>query len=445
MLTGKADYNAAIPLLRRAIQLDPKFAMAYATLGTTYYNAGEKISSAEYTRRSYELRAHVSEWEKFYIESHYHHFVTGDLEKARQVYELWGQIYPRDAVPALNLGVVYQTLGAYDKSLTEFKEALRLGASESLNWAGVVFGYVHLNRLHEARTTAYEALNKNLDSADLRLALYQIAFLKNDISGMAQQDAWATDKPGKKEAMQFQEANTAAYFGRLGAAREASRRTTESAREAGDKEMEARSEAAAAIWEALYGNVAEARRHSNAALAVSKGRDTQYLATLALAIAGDAARAKNETEDLEKRYAEDTIARFNYVPTLKAQLALNQGNGVKAVEILSAAAAYELGISGSTSFVANGYSVYVRGQALLASGQGVRAASEFQKILDSPGVVVNEPIGALAHLGLGRANVTAGRAAEARGAYEKFIQLWKDADADVPVLKQAKAEYDRLR
>lgn len=444
MLLGKADYTAAVPLLERSIQLDPKFAMAYATLGTAHYNVGEKVLAADNTRKAYELRAHVSEWEKFYIESHYHQFVSGDLEKARQSYELWAQIYPREAVPPLNVGVIYQTLGMHEKSLAEFREALRLAPSESLNWASVVLGYLHLNRLHEARTTAYEALNKNLDSGDLRLALYQIAFLRNDLPGMAQQDAWAKGKPGKENAMQFQESNTAAYFGRIGSAREISRRAARSASEGGDREVEARCEAAAAIWEALYGNVAEARRQSNAALAASKGRDIHYLAALALAMTGDSARARTVTEDLEKLYAEDTIVRFSYVPTLKAQLTLNSGNAVKAVEILSAAAPYELGISGSTSFVANLYPVYVRGQALLTSGQGIQAAAEFQKIVDWSGVVVNEPIGALAYLGLARANVAAGRAGEARAAYEKFLDLWKSADTEIPVLKQARAEYQKV-
>src|ERR1700732_4499885 len=186
-MQGKGDFPGALPLLKRSIELDPKFAMAYAMLGTAYHNLGEKKLSAENTSKAYDLRARVSEWEKFYIESHYHHFVTGDLEKARQAYELWAQIYPREQVPPLNLGVVYQTLGQHEKSLGEFRESFRLGPSESLNIADLVEALLHLNRFDEARAAADEALSKNLDSLGLRLYLYQLAFLKGDPASMAQQ------------------------------------------------------------------------------------------------------------------------------------------------------------------------------------------------------------------------------------------------------------------
>ena len=445
-LIGKADYNAALPLLERSIQLDPKFAMAYATLGTAYHNLGEKMLAAENTRKSYELRAHVSEWEKFYIESHYHHFVTGDLEKAREAYELWAQIYPREQVPAINLGVIYQTLGQHDKSLAEYREAFRLGPTESLNFGNLVNGYVHMKRLEEARVVANEALLKNLDSADLRLGLYQIAFLKNDLAGMAQQVEWSLGKPGKESAVLALEASTAAYYGKLAAAREFDRQAAASAGRADEKEGAAGCEATAALWEALYGNAAAARQHSAVAVAASKGRDAQYVSALALAVIGDSARAEALADDLEKRYPYDTIVRFNYLPTLRAQVALHFSNGgAKAVEILVAASPYELGVSGSSTFWTNLYPVYVRGEAFLAAGQGAQAAGEFQKILDWPGVVVNEPIGALAYLGLARSLALAGKAAESRASYESFFSVWKEADGDVPILTRAKMEYAKLR
>jgi eukaryotic-like serine/threonine-protein kinase len=214
-MQGKGDYTGAIPLLRRSIELDPKFAMAYAMLGTAYHNLGEKKLSAENTSKSYDLRSRVSEWEKFYIESHYHHFVTGDMEKARQAYELWAQIYPREQVPPLNLGVIYQTLGQYEKSLSEFRESLRLSPSESLNVGNLVIALIRLNRLDEARAAADEALSKNLDSADLRLYLYQLAFLTNDLAGMAKQVSWASGKPGKENIMLYLQASSAAYSGKL--------------------------------------------------------------------------------------------------------------------------------------------------------------------------------------------------------------------------------------
>ena len=445
-MLGKADYTAAVPLFERSIQLDPNFAMAYANLGTAYHNLGEKMLASENTRKAYELRGHVSEWEKFYIESHYHHFVTGDLEKARQSYELWSQIYPREQVPPNNLGVVYQTLGQYDKSLTEFREALRLSPADSLNFGNLVLAYIHLNRLDDARTLANEALSKNLDSSDLRVSLYQLAFLKNDLPGMAQQVSWSAGKPGKENIMLYLEAGTAAYSGKLIAARELSRQASTSAARAGEKEMAAGCESAAALWEALYGNASQARQRAAGTLAQSNGRDSQFVAAFALALIGDSARAQALSDDLQNRFPQDTVVQFNYLPTLRAQLALTlPNNAAKAVDALSSATPYELGVPGSSIFWVNLYPVYVRGQAFLASREGTRAAAEFQKILDWPGVAVNEPIAALAHLGLARSYDLAGDAPKSRAAYQDFLTLWKYSDPDVPVLIAAKAEYAKLQ
>ena len=445
-MLGKADYTAAIPLFERSIQLDPNFAMAYATLGTTYHNLGEKTLAAENTRKSYELRSRVSEWEKFYIESHYYHFVTGDLEKARQVYELWAQIYPREQVTPTNLGVVFQTLGQHDKSVAQWTEAMRLSPSDSLNFANLVLGYVHLKRLDEARATAAEALSKNLDSADLRNDLYELAFLKTDVPGMTEQVSWASGKPGRESVMLSLEAATAAYQGKLTAARELSHQASGSAQRAGEKEIAAGCDAAAALWEALYGNSSQARQRAADTLTQSNGRDAQYVAALALALSGDSAHARTLADDLDKRFPEDTIVRFNYLPTLRAQLALSlPGGAAKAVEALAVASPYELGVPGSNALWTNLYPVYVRGEAFLASHQGTLAAAEFQRILDWPGVVGNEPIAALAHLGLARSYALGGDVPKSRAAYNDFLALWKDADPDVPILMQAKSEYAKLQ
>jgi tetratricopeptide (TPR) repeat protein len=444
-MLGKADYTAAIPLFERSIQLDPNFAMAYATLGTTYHNLGEKNLAAENTRKAYELRSRVSEWEKFYIESHYYHFVTGDLEKARQVYELWAQIYPREQVTPTNLGVVFQTLGQHDKSVAQWDEAMRLNRSDSLNFANVVLGYIHLKRFDEASAAAAEALSKNLDSADLRVGLYDLAFLKSDARGMAEQVSWSMGKPGKESVMLVLEASTDAYNGKLSAARELSRQASSSAQRAGEKEMAASCEAAAALWEALYGERSKAPQRAADSLAQSNGRDVQYVAALALALIGYSADARGLADDLEKRYPDDTIVRFNYLPTIRAQLALSlPGNGAKAVETLAVASPYELGVPGSNTLWTNLYPVYVRGEAFFAAHQGTLAAAEFQKILDWRGVVGNEPIAALAHLGLARSYALAGDTPKSRNAYDAFFTLWKDADPDVPVLLQAKSEYAKL-
>jgi Tfp pilus assembly protein PilF len=367
------------------------------------------------------------------------------MEKARQAYALWAQIYPREAVPPNNLGVVLQTLGQFDKSLAEFHEALRLGPSEGIHFGNLVLANIHLNRLADARTIADEALAENLDSADLRIYLYQLAFLKHDLPGMAEQVSWSSGKPGAESVMLCLEAGTAAYSGKVAAARDFSRRSVAAAGHVGEKEVAAGCEAAAALWESLYGNASAARQHASSTLAGSHGRDAQYAAALALAFIGDSARAGALGDDLEKRFPEDTLVCFNYLPALRSQLALNSpNNAAKALETLAVASPYELGIPGNTTFWPNLYPIYVRGQAFLAAHQGTQAAAEFQKILDWPGVVVNEPIGALAKLGLARAYAAQNEATKARDAYRDFLALWKDADPAVPILLTAESEYAKL-
>ena len=327
------------------------------------------------------------------------------------------------------------------KSLAEAREALRLNPANGLSYSNLVGAYLSLNRLEEARATAEEAQAKKFDSPDLRTVLYQLAFLQNDAAGMAQQVAWAAGKPGVEDVLLGYEADTAAYSGRLGEAREFSRRAVASAERAEEKEIAAGYEAEAALREALFGNPAEARQRAAAALALSNGRDVQDGAALALALAGDSARAQALADDLGKRFPEDTVVQFNYLPTLRALLALNHSDASKAIEALQVASPYELG---SVSYSAL-YPVYVRGEAYLGGHQGREAAAEFQKILDHRGIVLNEPIGALAHLQLGSAYAMQGDTAKAKAAYQDFFALWKDADPDIPILIAAKSEYAKLQ
>jgi tetratricopeptide (TPR) repeat protein len=439
-MISQGNFVAAVPLFQRAIRLDPNLAMAYASLGTTYHNLGEKELAAENTRRAFELRAKVSEREKFYIESHYHHFVTGDLEKAKQAYELWAQTYPREPVPPMNLGVVYQTLGQYEKSLLEFREALRLAPNDVLNYGNLIGVLVELNRVKEAHAAAAEAASKNLDSPDMRYALYQLAFLQSDDAGMAQQVEWSGDRPGDEAVLLYYQADTAAYSGQLNRARELSRQAITSALRAGRKERAAGCEAAVALREALFGNGAEAKRAATNALKSSNGRDVQFVAGLALAMVGDKDQAVQFADALKSRFPEDTIVQFNYLPTIYAQVALNDGDPSRAIEFLRSASPYELALAGSSSYSTYLYPVYVRGQALLAQHQGGAAASEFQKILNWPGVVSNEPIGALAHLGLARARAMNGETADARTSYNNFLSLWKNADSGFPLYSAVQAE-----
>jgi len=444
MIQRNADYAGAVPLFQHAIQLDPNFAMAHAMLGTSYHNMGEKILAAQNTRKAYELRGRVSEWEKFYIESHYYDLVTGDLEKARQTYELWAQIYPREQVPSTNMAEIFTMVGQYEKALASYKQALQY-STDSVTYANMVFANIHLNRVADAQKTAAEAQARGFDAESLHRYLYEIAFLKSDAEGMKEHVSWAMGKPGGENQMLSMEAGTAAYHGKLETARELSLKAETSAERAGEREMAAGCAAAAALWEALYGNIAKAKERVYATLARSNGRDAQYVAALALALNGDEGGARALLEDLEKRFPEDTIVRFNYVPTLRAQVALIDPNGApKAIEALAVASPYELGIPGASTFWTNLYPVYVRGEAYLAAHQGPQSAAEFQKILDWPGVAVNEPIAALAHLGQARAYVQSGDVRKAREAYDRFFALWKDADGDVPVLHEAQWEYQKL-
>jgi tetratricopeptide (TPR) repeat protein len=445
MMTARGDYTAAVQQFQQAIRLDPSFAMAHALMGTAYHNLGEKNLAAENTKKSFELRERVSEREKYYIESHYYHYVTGNLEDVRKVYELWAQTYPRDLVPPGNLGVVYQSLGQYDRALEEFHEALRLAPEDALTYGNLVISYICLNRLQEAQSIAKEAQAKNLDSIDLHLYQYELGFLNHDALEPARQVKWAMGKPGPESLLLYFEANSAAYSGQLRKSRELFRQTRSSAVRDGEKDREAGAEASEALSEALYGNIAEARKRATAASAQSIGKDGKFVAALALALAGDSSRAQAMLEDLAKNFPEDTIVQFNYLPTIRAQLALTRNDGAKALEFLEAAAPYELGLAGGTTFSTNMYPVYVRGEAYLAAHQGSQAATEFQKIVDHPGVVLNEPIGALARLGLARAFALQSDTAKAWAAYQDFLSLWKDADPDIPIFVATKSESARLQ
>jgi eukaryotic-like serine/threonine-protein kinase len=428
-----------VPLFEHALRLDPKFAMAYALLGISYANLGETRLAAENLRKAYELRERTSEPERLFIESHYHDIAVGDKEKARGEYELWVQTYPRDWVPRMELGGVYSDFGQYDKALAETIEASRLNPTSGLIYSNLVLAYLSLNRLEEGRATAQEALAKRPDSPPVRLGLYVLGFLKEDVASMAQQVAWATGKVGVEDVLLASEANTACYFGKLGDARQFSRRAVGAAERANEKETAASYEAEAAWREALLGNRAEARQRATAALAFSTGRDEQYGSTLALAAAGDA-RAQRLTDDLARRFPDDTIVQYSYLPTIRAQVALKQNEAAKAIEALQSASPYELG-----SAMFKLYPIYVRGLAYLAEKKGSEAAAEFQKIVDHRGIVQNALIGALVHLQLARAYSLQANTAKSRAAYQNFLTLWKDADADIPILIAAKAEYAKLK
>jgi eukaryotic-like serine/threonine-protein kinase len=445
MMVVKGDYLAAVPLYQKAIAADKNFAMAYASLGATYNGLGESGLAAENAKKSFDLRNQVSEQEKFYIESLYYHFVTGNLEEARRIYELWAQTYPRDYVPANNLGIIYRHLGNYEKSLTEAQERLRLDPASGAAHSNIVADYLSLNRLEEAVAMGMQTEARKLDSPFLRIYMYQAAFLQHDPAGMAEQVTWFASQPEGEDALRANEAETAAYSGLLVKAQELSRRAVTSALNAKKRETAANYEAAAALREALFGNAEEARKRASTALEMSSGRDVEFAAGLALALAPPAPRAQQLAADMAKRFPESTVVQFNYLPTLRGQLALDRKNAGEAIQELQKASPYELGLPGDGSFAPALYPIYVRGEAYLAANRGSEAEAEFQKILNHRGVVVNEPIGALAHFGLARAYAMQGEVFQARTAYQDFLTLWKDADPDIPILSQAKADYGRLQ
>jgi len=436
--------EAALPLFERATQLDPNFAMAYALLGTSHSNLGERNQAAESLGRAYQLRERVSEREKFYIDSYYRDLVVGDLDKAAEIYQVWAEVYPRDEKPVGNLGLLYGYTGQHEKALSQAREALRLQPASGLRYANLVQNFVRLGRLQEARATAVEAQAKKLDSPYLHFYLYQLAFLQNDEAGRAQQVAWAAGKSGVEDMLLAAEADTAASAGQLRKSREFSQQAILSAERAEAKETAAGYDADAALTEAFVGNTAEARQRGEAALARLTSRDVKFGVALALARAGNASHAEKLADDLAKTFPLDTVVKFNYLPTVRAQLALSRNDPVNAIEALKIAVPFELGQPGDSSFTPSLYPVFVRGEAYLSAGRGQEAAAEFQKILDYPGVVVNETIGVLARLGLARAHVLQGDTVKARPAYDEFLALWKDADSDIPILRQAKAEYAKL-
>ncbi len=447
-MMGKGDFTAAIPQLEKAVRLDPNFAIAYAALATCYYDLGESAKAADYARKAYQLRDHVSERERLAIESQYHLFATGDLEKARQALELWAETYPRDLVALVDRDANYGTLGQFDKSLAGLTRAVQMDPGSALAITDLFASSIETDHFEEARNLAVEAQTKKMDSPALHLGLFQLGFLQNDPAEMAKQVNWAKDQPGIEDALIAAEADVAAYYGQLAKAREFSRQAVASALKEGEKETASGYEADAALREALFGNAVEAKQRASASLALASPRDVEYGIALASALTDTNKNAQAQItkriDDLSRRFPEDTVVQFNYLPTVNAMLQISAGNPAKAVEILEAVRPYELGSPSNISMSLSLYPVYVRGLAYLSAKQGPQAAAEFQKILSHRGIVQTEPIGSLAQLGLARAYALQGDAAQAKTAYQDFLKLWKDADANLPVLKQAQAEYAKF-
>jgi eukaryotic-like serine/threonine-protein kinase len=400
--------------------------------------------ASQYVAKAYQLRERVSEREKYRIAANYYQVVTGELDKSAETYVLWQQSYPRDFAFYINLGVGYIWLGEYEKSVTETKEALRIEPNNVLAYTNLAGLYIKLGRLNEAKSILDEAQARNLVSKFLRSNLYYLAFLRGDTPAMERQLADVRDKPGDEDPLLSQQSDTEAYYGRLRKAREVSRQAVDSATRAGAKEAAAGWLVNAALREAEYGNAAEASRQVAEALRLAAGRDVKAVAALGLARAGNVSGAEVLLRSLEKEFPANTVIRVYWAPTIRAAIAIRQGNARAALELLQTVAPYELG-SPPPMGLGTMYPVYLRGQAYLLARKGDAAAKEFQKILGHPNLVLNFPLHALARLHLGRAQGMLGNDSEARHAYQEFFALWKDADSDIPALKSAKTDYVRLR
>jgi serine/threonine protein kinase/Flp pilus assembly protein TadD len=445
----RAQAAETIPLLKRAVEIDPQFAMAYAYLGRQYASLGETELGAQNIARAYELRNRVSDEENYFITFNYDREVTRNLELARQTLESWAQAYPRDLEPRGFLAAfTTQGSGHYDKAAEEGQKAIELDANYAIGYANVAFAYIYLNRLSDAEAVLRKAAERRIEAVNFSLCRYFIAFLRGDQAAMERE---VMQRSAKLEAQGFfeqQEALTAASQARLKEAARLSERAVLLSRQAGLRERAAQFEGARAVWSALFGLREEGQRNAASALALHQSRDADYGPAFALAILHQSAQTHELVADLEKRYPQDTSVQFSYLPALRALEALNQGDAAKALEMTQVATPYDLAVPGTAfyagSFFGAMYPVYVRGLAYSRLGRHREAAAEFQKILDHPGIVLNDPIGPMARLQLARASSAFGDRAKSIAAYKDLFALWKDADPDVPVVQQAKAEFARL-
>jgi hypothetical protein len=447
-VNSTAGTAAALPLFKRAADLDPQFAMAYANLGIAYSTIGEAAHAAESTKRSYELRTRASDPERFYITTMYDRQVTGNLEREVQTLTLWAQTYPRDPTAhGLLAGFAAHGTGRYELCLEEAAKSIALDPELVFGYSAIVSCNMLLERFEQSERAWQRLAGLNSRYALMPIEGFHLALLKGDRASMDRQASAARGTVGGEELIAHAEALVLARAGRLALAANASHHAADVAERAGHREAAAIYTAAPAVWRALFGDAPSARQNAAAALGLSRGRDAQYAAAVALALAGDVGQAKPLAADLDQRYPEDTSVQTSYLPTLRGLLSLHADQPSQAIDQLQAASPYEFADPALNFLTYFGglYPVYVRGEAYLAAHKGAEAATEFQKILDHRGLVLGDPVDARTRLELGRAWTMSGDRAKARLAYENFFALWKDADRDIPILEEARSEYARLQ
>ena len=449
---------ASLPYAQRAIELDPNFALGYLAVGLDYSSLNEAGRAREYFSKAFQLREHAHGREKLAITANYYKDVTGELHKAAQTYQEEIESYPREPEPYGFLGIVYSALGQYEKAAEVARQIMPRAPDLMYLYENLAVYAAALQRFDEARRIIHEAQARNMDDFGLHQTLYALAFLGADSAAMAEQQQWFAGKPEFENFGLALASDTEAYGGHLGKARELTKRAVDSAIRADSKETGAIWQANAALQQAAYGDATQARQSAAQALKLaptSQGAEAEAALAFAMAGAGDTVRAENLAGDLGKRFPLDTQMQSLWLVAIQAQLALDKKNPAAALNAVQASTPIELG---GIQFVNNTsclYHVYIHGEAYLAAGQGRAAATEFQKILDHSGIVWNCWTGALAHLGVARANALEARTSQgadadaarvrALAAYQDFLTLWKDADPDIPIFITAKSEYAKLR
>jgi tetratricopeptide (TPR) repeat protein len=436
----------ALSFFQHAVELDPKFASAIEGVGIMYDNLGQHVRGEEFLSKAFALRDHASEREKLHIASMYYMSVTGELDKAVETYREWEESYPRDYVSRVNLGVLYSLQGQYEKAIEEERKSIELNADNVIAYENLVNYLLVSNRFEDARKAHDEAILRKLDDYGLTTCLYALAFLQGDGKTMEEQLTWFEGKPDLEHMSLALQSGTDAYTGHLTKARELTHRAVASAIRADAKESAAMDELDGAWREAAFGNLEDAHQETVAALALApQSRDVQLMAGLVFAFSGDAKRGQVVAADMGKNFPLNTLVQSYWLPAIHAQIALTIKDTTSAIEQLRAAGPVELGLPSGNATNSCLYPAYVRGQAFLAAGRGGEAGAEFQKILDHRGLVWNCATGALARLELGRAYVATGDNTKAKAAYQDFLTLWKDADPDIPILKEAKTEFAKLQ
>jgi eukaryotic-like serine/threonine-protein kinase len=444
----KAQINdaEAVPFFKRAIELDPNFASAYETLGACYFNLGESGFAREDFTKAYELRDRVSERERFTIAARYYNYVTGDLQKAIETYLLWKQAYPRSPSASSNLGALYGALGQYERSIPESEESIRLNPDTGTQYSNLILAYISLNRFSDAKRVYEQTIARKIDDPVLKVNWFGVAFIEGDTAEMDRLMAWAAGIPEAEDNFLAAKSDAEAYFGHALQAREFSRRAVGSALRSFQKETAAQWQMDAALREAEFGNSDLARRNTSSALALAANHDTQILAALAFARIGESEQAEKLANDIAAHYPLDTLVNGYWLPVIRGAIELNRNNAAKAVEILQAAAPYELASPETWSGLGGPlYPAYLRGLAFLRLSRAGDASAEFQKLVDHRGFMRTCALRPLAFFALARAFTLRGDSAKARSTYDDFFALWKNADPDIPILRRARAEYARLR